>query len=155
MRLSIGAMVIGLALTAFAGEEGKPGAGIQSGTANGMAGGRTDVGPEGQTGIRRMKGAKHERARAKANSQARGPNKPGSFLRPADTAPQMNTHPKAIGSGAPEIPVDQEPPVRGKNLGRASHRGRAGGVASGKGNPGAASTKGSAGKGEQTKPAER
>jgi len=82
-------------------------AGLQSGKANGMAGGRTDVGPLGGTGIPDTLEGEHERARAIANDQARGPNAPGSLLRPADTPPQINLHPRAMGSGAPSLPTDE------------------------------------------------
>jgi hypothetical protein len=86
---------------------GAPGAGIESGHGNGMEGGRTDEGPLGGTGIRFSGNPEAEAARANAYDQLRGPNKPGSFLRPADTAPQMNLDPKPIGSGAPQMPVDE------------------------------------------------
>ena len=64
-----------------------PGPGIEAGTGNAMAGGRTDFGPAGVTGIDGVAGLSHDRALAKANDQARGENEKGSFLRPAETAP--------------------------------------------------------------------
>jgi hypothetical protein len=79
-------------------QTGPPGPGIEAGTANGMAGGRTDEGPTGGTGIRSSTPDGSEEARAKANDQARGPNEEGSFLRPAETPPQINTDPHPIGS---------------------------------------------------------
>ncbi|HUJ27216.1 MAG TPA: hypothetical protein VLW85_14425, partial [Myxococcales bacterium] len=67
----------------------------------------TDTGPLGGTGVR-FTGDEHgEQARANADDQARGRNAPGSFLRPADSPPQMNRNPKPMGSGAPELPVDE------------------------------------------------
>src|ERR1041384_3397793 len=84
-----------------------PGAGIAVGVANGLEGGRTDEGPFGGTGIRNVDNPLAARARANAYDQLRGPNNPGSFLRPADTPPQMNTNPVPIGSGAPSMPVDE------------------------------------------------
>src|SRR5438128_5682260 len=98
------------------GEErtGPPAAGIESGDANGMAGGRTDEGPRGGTGLR--EGATRiERERARVNSQARRRNRKGSLERPAESPPQRNEHPKAMGSGAPMTPVDQEPRPEGRN----------------------------------------
>lgn len=121
------------------------GAGIESGEANGMAGGRTDEGPQGGTGIRGLSVGLNERARAIANDQARGPNKPGEFLRPADTPPDMNLHPKVMGSGAPDVPPNEEPEASGKEYGRMPSTGRA----RGQDNPGAAAAQGSAGKGEE------
>ena len=67
-----------------------PGAGIETGQANGLAGGRTDEGPRGGTGLRDGDTQSHERARARANAQARGRNKRGSLERPADVPAQMN-----------------------------------------------------------------
>src|SRR5882762_252937 len=55
---------------------GPPAAGVTSGEANSMAGGRTDEGPRGGTGIREggdRISKDHQRARA--NAQARGRNK--------------------------------------------------------------------------------
>src|SRR5438132_11414723 len=100
------------------GEErtGPPAAGIESGDANGMAGGRTDEGPRGGTGIR--EGAariQNERARGKVNSQARPRNRKRSLDRPADAPPQRNEDPKAVGSGAPMIPVQSQPVPQGRN----------------------------------------
>jgi len=138
------------------GEErtGTPAAGIESGDANGMAGGRTDEGPHGGTGIRGTRHSQqHERARAKANDQARRRNKRGSFDRPAESPPQMNTDPKAIGSGAPMVPVEQQPRPQGKNYVEGPQHGAAGGVASGAtANPAAAASQGTAGKGAQNSP---
>src|SRR5438309_2326070 len=132
---------------------GPPAAGIESGDANGMAGGRTDEGPRGGTGIRGTRHSKHERARAKANDQARRRNKPGSFDRPAESPPQMNTDPKVIGSGAPMVPVEQQPQPQGKNYVEGPQHGAAGGVASGAtANPAAAASQGTAGKGAQNSP---
>src|SRR5438132_7780067 len=119
-----------------------PGAGIESGDANGMAGGRTDEGPAGGTGIRSSTPGESERARANANDQARGPNAKGTFLRPADTPPQMYTGGKALGSGEPQLPPDQQPQARGRRYRRTPSHGRA----SGKDNPGGAAPQGSAGK---------
>ena len=84
-----------------------PGAGIEIGVANGLQGGRTDEGPFGGTGIRNVDDPQAEQARANAYDQARGPNAPGSFLRPADTPADMNRDPKPQGSGAPQLPVDE------------------------------------------------
>lgn len=104
----IGAVILALAL--LQPEQGKPGddqragsqgAGIEPGVANGMAGGRNDMAPGGETSGRGEKGPGHERDRAKANSQARGRNKRGSFARPASSRAQMNRHPKPVGSGGP------------------------------------------------------
>jgi hypothetical protein len=132
---------------------GTPGAGIESGDANGMAGGRTDEGPRGGTGIRGTQRGRHVRARARANSQARGPNPKGSLDRPADTPPQMALNPKAIGSGAPMTPVDQEPQPQGRNYPDGPQPGAAGGIASGtEGSPGAAAVEGTAGKGARMQP---
>ncbi|MCA1828143.1 MAG: hypothetical protein ABR567_20435 [Myxococcales bacterium] len=125
-----------------------PGAGIESGDANGMAGGRTDEGPGGGTGIRNSTTPQAERARANANDQARGKNKRGEFLRPADSPPQMNVNPKPIGSGAPQIPPDQQPQARGKRYGRTPSHGRAKGKDK---DAGGAAAQGSAGKGKHLK----
>src|SRR5438132_1983853 len=136
------------------GEErtGPPAAGIESGDANGMAGGRTDEGPRGGTGLR--EGATRiERERARVNSQARRRNRKGSLERPAESPPQRNEHPKAMGSGAPMTPVDQEPRPEGRNYVEGAQHGAAGGVASGTADaPGGAATEGTAGKGAQTQP---
>ena len=120
-----------------------PGAGIESGDANGMAGGRTDEGPRGGTGIRGP--VSHERSRAKRHDQARGRNPKGSFLRPADSPPDMNRDPKAKGSGAPQLPVDEQPQAQGRAIAR--HPSRASPTP--KGSPGAAAAQGSAGKSSQ------
>src|SRR5258706_10059419 len=79
---------------------GPPAAGVESGDANGMAGGRTDQGPRGGTGIREG-GARirREKAQARANAQARRRNSKRSLERPADAAPQINTDPEPGGSG--------------------------------------------------------
>ena len=131
---------------------GPPAAGIESGDANGMAGGRTDEGPRGGTGLR--EGATRiERERARVNSQARRRNRKGSLERPAESPPQRNEHPKAMGSGAPMTPVDQEPRPEGRNYVEGAQHGAAGGVASGTADaPGGASTEGTAGKGAQAQP---
>jgi hypothetical protein len=74
-----------------------PGPGLESGTANET--GRTDLGPTGMTGLAGT-GLAHGWALARANDQARGPNAKGSFLRPADSAPQIELQPSVMGSGA-------------------------------------------------------
>ena len=133
---------------------GPPAAGIESGDANGMAGGRTDEGPRGGTGIREG-GARiqSERARGKVNSQARARNRKRSLDRPADAPPQRNEDPKPMGSGAPMTPVQSEPVPQGRNYPDGAQHGAAGGVASGTDEAsGSASTKGTAGKGAQTQP---
>jgi hypothetical protein len=133
---------------------GPPAAGIESGDANGMAGGRTDEGPRGGTGIREG-GARiqNERARGKVNSQARPRNRKRSLDRPADAPPQRNEDPKAVGSGAPMIPVQSQPVPQGRNYPAGAQHGAAGGVASGTDEEaGSASTRGTAGKGAQTQP---
>jgi len=95
------------------GRIGPLGPGIEPGTANALAGGRNDVGPLGVTGIWTMPGAA-ERERAIANDQARGPNLPDSFLRPADTPPQINLNPRPMGSAEPNLPPEQEPQAHGR-----------------------------------------
>ncbi len=137
------------------GEErtGPPGAGIESGDANGLAGGRTDEGPRGGTGIRGAKGARHEHRRARKNSQARARNRKGSLLRPPGTPAQMNRNPKAMGSGAPQMPVAKEPRPQGPDIYAGPQEGAAGGIASDTGpSAGAAATTGTAGKGAEPKP---
>jgi hypothetical protein len=135
---------------------GAPGAGIESGDANGMAGGRTDEGPRGGTGIRGTQRGRHARARARANSQARRANPKGSLERPAETPPQIELNPKPMGSGAPMTPVDQEPQPQGRNYPDGPQPGAAGGIASGsEGNPGGAAVEGTAGKGAQTQPGKK
>lgn len=129
-----------------------PGAGLEAGEANGMAGGRTDEGPMGGTGIRGTLPPSTTRARANAADQARGRNPKGSFERPADSPAQMNRHPVAMGSGAPQVPVSEQPEARGGNYGPATKEGRAGGIASGEGNPSGASPEGPDGKSHQTQP---
>jgi len=133
---------------------GPPAAGVESGDANGMAGGRTDEGPRGGTGIREG-GARiqRERARGKANAQARGRNRKGSLDRPADSPPQREDHPSVIGSGAPNVPVSEEPRPQGRNYVEGPQHGAAGGVASGPDDAsgGAAPAK-EPGKGAQTQP---
>ncbi|HEY2030152.1 MAG TPA: hypothetical protein VGH20_13190 [Myxococcales bacterium] len=127
-----------------------PGPGIELGTANAMAGGRTDLGPMGMTGIDGA-GSAHERALAKANDQARGANEKGSFLRPADTPPQIGLGLKAMGSGAEEGAF----PLGGHDYFDSSHpeHGRAGGAVSGEGNQtGGAAAQGSAGKAADSTP---
>jgi hypothetical protein len=82
---------------------GPPGAGVTSGEANSMAGGRTDEGPRGGTGIREGGDRiRKDHQRARANAQARGRNKKGSFERPADTPAQMNRNPKPLSSSGPQ-----------------------------------------------------
>src|SRR5882672_11962563 len=79
---------------------GPPIPGVESGDANGMAGGRTDEGRRGWTGIQEGGDRiRKDHQRARANAQARGRNKKGSFERPADTPAQMN-HARRTG---PEI----------------------------------------------------
>lgn len=132
---------------------GTQGAGIESGDANGMAGGRTDEGPRGGTGIRDTPRGRHARARAQANAQARGPNRKDSLERPAETPPQIELNPTPMGSGAPMVTVDQEPQPQGRNYPDGPQPGAAGGIASGtEGSPGAAAVEGTAGKGAQTQP---
>jgi hypothetical protein len=133
---------------------GAPGAGVESGDANGMAGGRTDQGPHGGTGIREGGGgAERERARAKQSGQARGRNRKGSLARPADSPPQINRDPKPAGSGAPMTPVEQEPRRQGRNYVEGPQPGAAGGVATEtESTPGGAAPRGPTGKGAQTQP---
>ena len=133
---------------------GPPAAGIESGDANGMAGGRTDEGPRGGTGIREGGSRiQNERARGKVNSQARPRNRKRSLNRPADSPPQRNEDPKPMGSGAPMTPVQSEPVPQGRNYPDGAQHGAAGGVASGTDEEGgSASTRGTAGKGAQTQP---
>jgi len=133
---------------------GPLGAGLEAGAANAMAGGRTDEGPKGGTGIRGEKGVRHEHKRARANSQARASNRKGSLQRPAETPPQINRNPKPEGSGAPMTPVAQEPQPQGQNYNAGPQQGAAGGVASDTGptSPGAAATTGTAGKAAEPKP---
>lgn len=132
---------------------GPPAAGIESGDANGLAGGRTDEGPAGGTGIRRGAG-RSERQKAKADDQARGRNAKGSLARPADSPAQINRKPKAMGSGVPNLPPEQEPRAQGKNYGRRRMEGNAGGAASGEDNPGGSSPAGVSGKSKRTQPGE-
>jgi hypothetical protein len=126
-----------------------PGPGIEAGTGNAMAGGRTDFGPAGVTGIDAVAGLSHDRALAKANDQARGENGKGSFLRPADTAPDMDLSPQAIGSGAEEGAF----PTGGKDYfdSHSDREGKASGIASGSNQEGGAASQGSAGKGAERK----
>jgi hypothetical protein len=133
---------------------GPPGAGVESGDANGMAGGRTDEGPRGGTGIREGGSRiQRDRARGKVNSQARRRNKKGSLDRPADSPPQRNEDPKPMGSGAPMVPVTEQPQPEGRNYVEGPQPGAAGGVASGtEGAPGGSSPSGVSGKGGQTQP---
>jgi len=135
---------------------GPPAAGVESGDANGMAGGRTDEGPRGGTGIRQGgAGAQHERARARANDQARGRNKKGTLARPAASAPQRNDNPQPMGSGAPMVPVQDQPRPEGRNYVEGAQPGAAGGVASGpEENPGGSAPPPSkeSGKGAQLQP---
>lgn len=133
---------------------GPPAPGIGSGGASGLSGGRTDEGPAGGTGIRRRAGGS-EREKAKADDQARGRNAKGSLARPADSPPQINRKPKAIGSGAPNLPPEQEQRTQGKNYGRRGMEGNAGGVASGEDNPGGSAPAGVSGKSKRTQPGEQ
>lgn len=117
------------------------GPGVETGTGNAMAGGRTDFGPTGVTGLFGS-GAAHEWALARANDQARGANAKGSFLRPAESAAQIELSPRVMGSGADY----GEFPMGGKNYfdGQPVH-----GVASSPGSPGGSAPNGSAGKSER------
>jgi hypothetical protein len=116
-----------------------PGPGLESGRANVL--GRTDLGPNGMTGLDGS-GTGHELALFRADDQARGANEKGSFLRPADSAPQIELAPRVMGSGADYGAF----PMGGQNYfdGRATH-----GSASDRGSPGGSAPKGSAGKSEQ------
>jgi hypothetical protein len=121
-----------------------PGPGIEAGAGNAMAGGRTDFGPTGQTGIDGA-GVAHERALARANDQARGENEKGSFLRPADSPPDINLDARAIGSGADYGAF----PTGAAYYFDEHHQrhGQAGGISSGTGNQaGGSASQGSAGK---------
>jgi hypothetical protein len=117
------------------------GPGVESGTGNAMAGGRTDFGPTGATGLVGS-GAAHELALARANDQARGANPKGSFLRPADSPAQLELNPAVMGSGADYGAF----PMGGQNYfdGHSQHR-----IASSPGTPGGSATKGSSGKSEE------
>ena len=142
--------------TTAGGEEraGPPGAGLESGQANGMAGGRTDEGPRGGTGIRGGERISHEHQRARKSSQARGRNAKGSLLRRAEAPPQINKNPTPMGSGAPMTRPSKEPKPQGPNLDAGPQQGAAGGVASdtGETSPGAAATTGTAGKAAEPRP---
>lgn len=141
--------------TAGGGERtGPPAAGIESGDANGMAGGRTDEGPRGGTGISDGgERIRRDRARRRANDQARGPNKKGSFERPAESPPQINRDPKPMGSGAPVTPGHRQSRPQGRNYLEGPQHGAAGGVASDpKESAGGSSPSGTAGKGADTQP---
>ena len=132
--------------------EGGSTGGIQSGQANGMAGGRTDEGPEGGTGIRGDGARVHPRARAKADSQARGRNRKGSMERPSHSPPDINRNPTPIGSGAPATAAGQ-PAEREGRIPAGPQAGAAGGVSSGTEDaPGASAPKGPVGKGAETQP---
>ena len=115
---------------------GPPGAGIESGQGEALGGGRTDEGPAGGTGIRASANTTGERQQAKLDDQLRGANRDGSLLRPADSPADINRDPKAMGSGAPNVPPGQGTEADGKNYG-ADHpaEGRANGIASGEDNP--------------------
>jgi len=127
---------------------GPPAAGIESGDANGMAGGRTDEGPRGGTGIREG-GSRIRRDRARGKPR----NRKRSLDRPADSPPQRNEDPKPMGSGAPMTPVQAEPRPQGRNYPDGAQHGAAGGVASGADEEaGAAAPRGTTGKGGQTQP---
>jgi hypothetical protein len=132
---------------------GPPGAGVESGDANSMAGGRTDEGPRGGTGIREGGDRiRKDHQRARANAQARGRNKKGSLERPADTPAQMNRNPRPIGSGGPSTPKGVRRP-EGRNYVEGPQHGAAGGVASApEEGSGGSSTRGVAGKGAETQP---
>src|SRR6266404_6453243 len=132
---------------------GPPGPGVESGDANSMAGGRTDEGPRGGTGIREGGDRiRKDQQRARANAQARGRNRKGSLERPADTPAQMNRNPKPMGSGASSTP-EGGPRPQGPNYVEGPQHGAAGGVASGpEEDPGGSSTRGVAGKGAETQP---
>jgi hypothetical protein len=133
---------------------GPPAAGVESGDANGMAGGRTDQGPRGGTGIREGgTGIRREKARARANAQARRRNAKRSLERPADAPPLMNKDPTPMGSGAPMRPADHQPRPQGRNYVEGPQHGAAGGVASGTEEaPGGSSPAGEAGKGAEPQP---
>src|SRR5947208_16230951 len=80
--------------------------------------------------------AARERERARENAQARGPNEKGSLERPADVPAQRNRRPKAKGSGAPNLPPDQQATASGRKYkDRRRAHGRAGGIATGTDNP--------------------
>lgn len=131
---------------------GPPAAGVESGQGEALGGGRTDEGPAGGTGIRASPNT-DERRQAKLDDQARGANRNGSLLRPADSPADMNRDPKAMGSGAPNVPPGADTKAEGQNYG-ADHpaEGRAGGIASGEDNPGASSPAGISGKAKRTQP---
>jgi hypothetical protein len=132
---------------------GPPAGGLDYGDANGMAGGRTDRGPRGETGLRERDTTRRDKKRSRANSQARAPNRKGSLQRPAETPPQRNDNPQVIGSGAPMTPVQDEPQPQGRNYVEGPQPGAAGGIASGtQSQPAAASPKGSSGHGAQDEP---
>ena len=133
---------------------GPPAAGVESGDANGMAGGRTDQGPRGGTGIREGgTRIRREQARARANAQARRRNAKRSLERPAEAPPQRNEDPAPTGSGAPMAPADRQPKASGRNIPAGPQHGSAGVVASGvEQGPGGATPEGSAGKGAETQP---
>jgi hypothetical protein len=136
---------------------GPPAAGVESGDANGMAGGRTDQGPRGGTGIREG-GARirREKAQARVNAQARRRNSKRSFERPADAPPQMNPDPTPMGSGAPMRSAVDQPRPQGRNYVEGPQHGAAGGVASGVDEAsGGSSPAGAAGKGAETQPDRR
>jgi hypothetical protein len=121
-----------------------PSGGLHLGTASSV--GRTDRGPDGRPGTDVSTGeVRRSRALANRDNQARGPNAKGSFLRPAETPADIELNPVARGSGAegggfPEGYVNYI--IAGENFGE----GKAGGIASGTGSPGAAATTGTAGK---------
>jgi hypothetical protein len=118
-----------------------PGPGVETGTGNAMAGGRTDFGQTGVTGLVGS-GTAHEWALARANDQARGANEKGSFLRPADSPAQIELNPRVMGSGADYGAF----PMGGQNY-FDGHAKRV--IASSPGTPGGSATKGSSGKSEE------
>jgi hypothetical protein len=124
------------------------GPGLEVGSGNAMAGGRTDLGPTGVTGMESSAGPSHELALARANDQARGENAKGSFLRPADTPAQRELNPQVMGSGADYGAF----PSGGQYYFDGNHavHGKASGIASGPGNPGGSAGQGSSGKSERT-----
>jgi hypothetical protein len=76
---------------------GPPAAGVESGTANGMAGGRTDQASREKVGLR----APGKKARA----IDRGPNAKGSLLAPADRAPTAAAETRSAHGGQPVAPA--------------------------------------------------
>jgi hypothetical protein len=120
-----------------------PGPGIEAGTANPV--GRTDVGPTGRTGIEGV-GLGHDQSMARAYDQFRGANEKDSFLRPAESPPDIAIDLKPMGSGAAEgaFPMGGTYYADGHEV-----HGKANGIASGPGSPGGAAAQGTAGKSAQ------